>query len=143
MELKTGKDEGENGRTAKTYKHIRTTNVFEGSEASGEGQVGPKMAPRWAQVGLRWAREATKGPKMAPRWLEGDILFKALAPDGPKTAHRGPKEAPRRPRWAQDGPKRAQDSARMAQDGAKMVSWSSRRGKMKAKTAEQQKHTNT
>ena len=32
-------------------KNQRNTYVFEGLEAPGEGQMGPKMAPSWAQMG--------------------------------------------------------------------------------------------
>ena len=35
------------------FKNLRKINVFGGSEAPGEGQVGPKMTPSWAKMGSR------------------------------------------------------------------------------------------
>ena len=32
-------------------KNLRKTFIFEGLEAPGEGQVGPKMGPSWAKMG--------------------------------------------------------------------------------------------
>ena len=36
----------------KTFKNLRKTNVFEGFQGTGGSQVGPKMAPSWAKMGL-------------------------------------------------------------------------------------------
>ena len=47
-----GHRKAEKKETQKTFKNIRKTNVFEGFQGNGESQVGPKMAPSWAKMGL-------------------------------------------------------------------------------------------
>ena len=55
------------GPQAKMFKNLRKTYVFEGCEAPEEGQVGPKMAPSWAQMGSGRSSSADVGR------LEGDL----------------------------------------------------------------------
>ena len=64
-EAQDGRRGSENSRKTKMCKNLMKTYVFEGFEAAGEGQVGAKMAPRWAQVGLRWGPEANLRPSSA------------------------------------------------------------------------------
>lgn len=90
------------GRTAKTFKNLRKTQVFAGSQAFGRaqdetkmgqegrgstrdgpemGQDGAKLGPRRPKLGPRWPKMGARWPKMRTRWAEDE------------------------PRWAQDAPR--------------------------------------
>ena len=51
MASRSGRWEKIKRRRAKS-KNIRKTYVFEGFQGTGGSQVGPKMAPSWAKMGL-------------------------------------------------------------------------------------------
>ena len=50
-ELKNGKDDRKKAEQRKLPKTLGIPLFFEGSEAPGEGQVGPQMGPSWGKMG--------------------------------------------------------------------------------------------
>ena len=70
--------------------------------------VGPKLAPRWPQVGPCWFMLGQVGPKLSPSWPRVCACWPKLAQVGPKLAPRWPQVDPccflLGPTWPHAGP---------------------------------------